>query len=106
MGYMSHWVGVSKGLCEINWKNVTHLVQAPPLPPRSNREISLKKGLGSFSDALALSAWKLFVKRLVQGKIRSGELADDQLAKLAVQTNCKTSLLSANIFNRKRLLRC
>ena len=31
MGYMSHWVGVSKGLCEINWKNVTHLVQGPLL---------------------------------------------------------------------------
>ena len=95
---MSHWVGVSKGLCEINWKNVTHLVQAPPLPPRSNREISLKKGLGSFSDALALSVWKLFVKRLVRGKIRSGELADDQLAKLVVvQTNYQTSPLSNNI---------
>ena len=77
---MSHWVGVSKGLCEINWKNVTHLVRASA-QPRS--KISLKEALATFSDALALSVWEAetFVLWL-PWKIWSGEVADDQLAKL------------------------
>ena len=91
---MSHWVGVSKGLCEINWKNVTHLdllalLLFHHLP--TGKFLS-RKALAAFWDALALSVWellKLFVKRLVRGKLRSGELADDQLAKLAVEPLCK-----------------
>ena len=79
MGYMSHWVGVSKGLCEINWKNVTHLVQGPLL--FHHRRVPTgkflsKKGLASrafqMHYVLALSVLEVgtfCVVRLVRGKI-------------------------------------